>query len=139
MSLDASVGQVDLVLVPGAGFGRLGWCAAHLLARVLLLGIALGEPRLVASVLLSMASYGPVFDLGFGSGNRGKALFTTRQLFWDIQPVRQIGLVRGFCLAQQCFHLGRELLFQLIGMLSTQGPVWGGVDLGAVKTDGALL
>ena len=90
-------------------------------------------------LLLSLAIGGPVFDLSFGSGNRGKALFTTRQIFWDIQPVRQIGLVRGFCLAQQCFHLGRELLFQLIGMLSTQGPVWGGVDLGAVKTDGSQL
>ena len=112
-----------MVLVPGAGFGRLGWGAARLLARLLLLGVALGEPRLVVRVLLSLASGGPMFDLRFGSGNCGQALFTTCQLFWDVQPVRKIGLVRSFCLAQQVFHLGLELLFQLAGMLPTQGPV----------------
>ncbi len=60
------VGQVDLVLVPGARFGRLGWGVAHLLARLWLLGVALGEPLLVVRVLLRMASCGPVFDLRFG-------------------------------------------------------------------------
>jgi hypothetical protein len=110
------VGEVDLILVPGTGFGRLGTFPARFPAGFLLFGLALDELLLVFGLLPGVTFGGPGLNLGLGPGDGGQAFFAARQFSGKVQPVRWLAFVRLFRLTQQLGYLGLDSGFELVGV-----------------------
>ena len=113
--------------------------AARLFAGLLFFFGALGQVFIIGFFFLGVALGGTPFNLGLGFGYGLEALCPPGKFFRDVHPIRQISLVGSFRLAKEFSDFRLELLFELAGMIVTQGFMLGGIrlDLCPVQTDGA--
>jgi hypothetical protein len=98
------IGEIDLIFITRAGYGRLWFLASCLLAGFLLFVLARGKFLLVVCLFFGKAFVSSLFDFGFGFGNGGEALFATRQFSRDVQAIRKVSTVGFFSLSQKVFN-----------------------------------